>query len=321
MAILLDIEHVHKHVHAGFWGTRTPILHDVTIQAHAGETFGLLGPNGAGKTTTLKIATGLIRPTKGSVTLWGRDPKLASVRSRIGFLPESPYLYGHLSAQEFLRYCGSLYGMPELLIRARSAPLLERVGLIGVGHKPVRTYSKGMLQRLGFAQALLHEPEFLFLDEPMSGLDPMGRHEIKQLIQELKNEGRTIFFNSHILSDVEAVCDRIAILVDGKVATQGKIKDLLAYHAGAYTLAVKGLDRMGVANLTRVALGVTQDDDGMGYARFVEWDQAVKGAAIARQSGAEVLGIDRQKQSLESYFVKTVAAAKAQAAEPRGKRS
>jgi ABC-2 type transport system ATP-binding protein len=178
-----------------------------------------------------------------------------------------------------------------------------------------------MLQRLGFAQALLHEPEFLFLDEPMSGLDPMGRHEIKQLIQELKNEGRTIFFNSHILSDVEAVCDRIAILVDGKVATQGKIKDLLAYHAGAYTLAVKGLDRMGVANLTRVALGVTQDDDGMGYARFVEWDQAVKGAAIARQSGAEVLGIDRQKQSLESYFVKTVAAAKAQAAEPRGKRS
>ncbi|MBC7543406.1 MAG: ABC transporter ATP-binding protein [Candidatus Sericytochromatia bacterium] len=311
MSILLDIDHVSKHVRSGFWGTKTPILHDVTIQAHAGETFGLLGPNGAGKTTTLKIATGLIRPSRGSVSIWGRDPRLASIRARIGFLPESGYLYAHLTAAEFLRYCGSLHGMPELLTRARSGPLLERVGLFGVGTKLIRNYSKGMLQRLGFAQALINEPEFLFLDEPMSGLDPLGRHEIKQLILELKAEGRTVFFNSHILADVEAVCDRVAILVDGKVASQGRITDLLAYHAGSYTLAVKGLDRMGMANLTRIALNASQDDDGMCYAKFIEWDQAVKGAAVARQSGAEIVGIDRQKQSLESYFVKTVATAKA----------
>ena len=311
MAILLDIDHLSKHVRSGFWGLKASILHDVSMQAHAGETFGLLGPNGAGKTTTMKIITGLIRPSRGSVTLWGRDPRLASVRSRIGYLPESPYLYGHLSGPEFLRYAGNLHGMPELLTKARSGPLLDRVGLGGVGNKAIRTYSKGMLQRLGFAQALINEPEFLFLDEPMSGLDPLGRHQIKLLIQELKAEGRTVFFNSHILSDVEEVCDRIAILVNGKVAAQGAIKDLLSYHAGAYTLAVRGLDRMGLANLTRIALTANQDDDGLCYARFIEWDQAVKGAAVARQSGADIVGIDRQKQSLESFFVKTVNTANA----------
>lgn len=309
MAILLDVDHVSKHYRTGFWAQKTPVLHAISLQAHAGETFGLLGPNGAGKTTTMKIVTGLAHPSKGSVTLWGRSPRMASVRGRIGYLPELPSIHGHLTAQEFLAYCGSLHGQSDLLTRGRIKPLLSRVGLDGVGSKPIKTYSKGMLQRLGFAQALINDPEFLFLDEPMSGLDPLGRHEIKQLMLDLKGEGRTIFFNTHILADVEALCDRIAILVGGRVVAQGRLQDLLQFQAGAYTLTVKQLDRQGLANLKRVALSTSSDDQGFSYASFLEWDLAVKGAAIARQSGADVVGIDRARQNLETFFVKTVRAA------------
>lgn len=201
-------------------------LDGLDLEVFKSETFGILGPNGAGKTTTQKLFLGLMRPTKGSVLLFGGRPDDAAVRKRIGFLPENPYFYNYLTGEEFVRFCGGLFDIPSKVLAERIEALLELVGMIPNRDVQLRKYSKGMLQRIGIAQALINDPDLVLLDEPMSGLDPVGRHQFREIILGLKKQGKTIVFNSHILSDVEDICDRVCILLHGKLVAEGAIADL-----------------------------------------------------------------------------------------------
>lgn len=223
----IEIRGLAKEYPVGFWKRRLrPALKPLNLSVESGETFGFLGPNGAGKTTTLKLLMGIIFPTEGSARILGRDCLDPDVKARIGFLPEQPYLYDYLSAPELLDYYAQLSGVPAGTRKSRIPELLERVGLGDVGKKQLRKFSKGMLQRVGIAQAIIHDPEVVFLDEPMSGLDPLGRYEIRELIQSLKDAGKTIFFSTHILSDAEALCDRVAVIHKGELRGVGVVDDL-----------------------------------------------------------------------------------------------
>src|ERR1041385_758892 len=223
----IEIQGLSKNYAVGFWKKQIrPALKSLELKVNVGETFGFLGPNGAGKTTTLKLLMGIIFPTAGSATILGKDLFDPEIKRKIGFLPEQPYFYDYLSAPELLDYYARLSGVPADLRRRRTADLLDRVGLCDVGNKQLRKFSKGMLQRVGIAQAIVHDPEVVFRDEPMSGLDPIGRHEIRELIQSLKDAGRTIFFSSHILSDAEALCDRVAVIHKGEWRGIGVMSEL-----------------------------------------------------------------------------------------------
>jgi len=229
----IEIQGLSKNYAVGFWKKQQrPALKPLILTVEAGETFGFLGPNGAGKTTTLKLLMGIIFPTEGSATILGKSFHDPEVKKKIGFLPEQPYFYDYLSAPELLDYYAQLSGMPAAERKHRIGSLLERVGLGDVGSKQLRKFSKGMMQRVGIAQAIIHDPEVVFLDEPMSGLDPLGRHEIREMIQELKDAGKTVFFSTHILSDAEALCDRVAVIHKGELRGIGVVNDLRASVAG-----------------------------------------------------------------------------------------
>jgi ABC-2 type transport system ATP-binding protein len=222
----IEIQGLSKNYAVGFWKKQIrPALKSLNLKVNVGETFGFLGPNGAGKTTTLKLLMGIIFPTGGSATILGKDLFDPEIKRKIGFLPEQPYFYDYLSAPELLDYYARLSGVPAAQRHQRIGDLLKRVGLGDVGNKQLRKFSKGMLQRVGIAQAIIHDPEVLFLDEPMSGLDPLGRHEIRELIQQLKDEGKTIFFSTHILSDAETLCDRVAVIHKGELRGVGVVND------------------------------------------------------------------------------------------------
>jgi ABC-2 type transport system ATP-binding protein len=239
--ITISTEGLTKDYRAGFWRHRVRVLHDLNLQVQAGEVFGFLGPNGAGKTTTLKLLTGLIHSTAGSATVLGEPAGTVSVKARIGFLPENPYFYDYLTGFEFLAYCGSLAGLSRVVRRERVHSLLEQVGLSRQGSLQLRKYSKGMLQRIGLAQALINEPDVIFLDEPMSGLDPIGRKEVRDLILHLRAEGRTVFFSTHIIPDVEVVCDRVGIILGGHLAAVGRVDELLASPLEQIEVTISGL--------------------------------------------------------------------------------
>src|SRR5437870_4430299 len=213
----------------GFWKKKPRVgLCPLDLTVEQGEVFGYLGPNGAGKTTTLKLLMGLMYPTGGTAKILGRDISDPHCRERVGFLPEQPYFYDHLTAMELLVYYGQLSGIAAGDRGPRARTMLERVGLRDIERLPLRKFSKGMLQRVGIAQAILHDPDFVLLDEPMSGLDPIGRREIRDLVQELKDEGKTIFFSTHILSDAETLCDRVAVLNKGELRGVGVVAELRA---------------------------------------------------------------------------------------------
>ena len=217
---VLSLKHISKKL-----GKHT-VLSDISLTLKTGEVFGFLGPNGAGKTTTMKTILGIITPDSGSIEILGGRIGDIAIRKRIGFMPENTYLYKYLTGDEFLDFNGSFYDMPQGILETRKNLLLEKVGLTSARHKRLHTYSKGMLQRIGLAQAILHDPEIVFLDEPMSGLDPIGRKMVKDLMSELKNEGKTLFFNTHILSDVESLCDSFGIIIGGKLVAHMNVRDL-----------------------------------------------------------------------------------------------
>ena len=227
MEPVIEIEGLCKDFRVGFWRRRRRVLHPLTLAVHAGEIFGYLGPNGAGKTTTIKLLTGLIHPTAGSARLLGRDLTWVSAKQQIGFLPENPYFYDYLSGREFLDLCGRLFRLPASVRRERMDRMLHLTQLEESADQQLRKYSKGMLQRLGLAQALINDPRLVILDEPMSGLDPLGRKAMRDVILQLKAEGRTIFFSSHILPDVEVLCDRVGILVGGRLRDVGRLEEIL----------------------------------------------------------------------------------------------
>jgi ABC-2 type transport system ATP-binding protein len=225
MEPILKLENVHKSFQAHFWTKKKKILTGISLEIYPGEVFGFLGPNGAGKTTTIKIMTGLLRPDAGTVTVMGGSIDSINVRQNLGFLPESPYFYDHLTGYEFLKNHALLANCRNYNNKINA--LLHKVGLIESRDLALRKYSRGMLQRIGIAQALISNPKLLVLDEPLTGLDPVGRKEIKDIILEQKKNGTTVFFSSHILPDAEAVCDRIGIIMDGEILKVGMLDELL----------------------------------------------------------------------------------------------
>lgn len=239
-SMAISLEHLAK-TYRDSWGRRVVALKDVTLEVEPGEIFGLLGPNGAGKSTTFKILLGLLRSSGGGGTILGHPLGDVAARRRLGYLPENPYFYDYLTPHEFLDTCATLSEAPRKGRRQRIASLLERVGLDPGEKRRLRKFSKGMLQRVGLAQALIHDPELVILDEPMSGLDPVGRRQFRDLITGLRREGKTVVLASHVLPDVEALCDRVGILVDGTLRRTGTVGDLLSSRAHGHELEVSGL--------------------------------------------------------------------------------
>ncbi len=225
--IVLSVERLEKTFKKPFTGRKVEAVRGVSFEVRRGEIFGFLGPNGAGKTTTIKMLTGLIAPTRGRASILGHDVPSPDAMGRVGFLPENPYVYPYLTPREFVSLCGRLNGMSGKSLAREVERVIERVGIAYAMDRPVQNLSKGMLQRTGFAAALVHSPELLVLDEPMSGLDPVGRKEIRDLIVEESQAGRTVFFSSHILSDVEMLCDRVCILRKGEVVAAGTVAELV----------------------------------------------------------------------------------------------
>jgi ABC-2 type transport system ATP-binding protein len=242
--VALAVRGLRKTVHVGFWRRPVEILRGIDLTVRRGEVVGLLGPNGAGKTTTVKVALGLMRPTAGSVELG------VAGLSRVGYLPENPYFYEYLTGREFLAFCARLFGLGGREREERVARLLADVGLERAADVQLRKYSKGMLQRIGIAQALVNEPELVLLDEPMTGLDPVGRVEVKRIIQRLHGRGTTVLFNSHILSDVHELCSHVAIMREGRVVWDGEVAAALAQAATLeefFMRVVGGGEAAGVA--------------------------------------------------------------------------
>ena len=240
--VIVEVAGLVKDFRPGFGVRRKRVLHGIDFQVRRGEVFGFIGPNGAGKTTTLKILMGLIRATGGRAEILGHDVGETAFRRHIGFLPEGPYFYDFLTGREILRFYGKLAGTEDRNREQRIEEMLEWVGLSPAADLRLRAYSKGMLQRIGIAQALIHDPEVVFLDEPMSGLDPVGRKEIRDLILRLHGEGKTIFMSTHILSDVEVICDRVAIIAEGRIVHEGDAHVLLESESQLFDIAVSGLD-------------------------------------------------------------------------------
>ena len=239
---VIEIENLTKDFSIGFWKKR-PLrgLDNLCLQVHKGEIFGFLGPNGAGKSTTIKILMNLLHPTSGKARILGEPVDRVSMHQEIGYLPENPYFYDYLTPTELLTYMGRLFGLCGSELSRRVEGLLDNVGLAEARNLQLRKFSKGMVQRVGIAQALINDPEMVFLDEPMSGLDPLGRMEVRRIITSLKAQGVTVFFSSHILPDVEALCDRIAILNKGKLQEMGALEDMLRVGIAGYEIILSGV--------------------------------------------------------------------------------
>lgn len=295
-----------KVYRAGFWlNQKIESLKKCTLTIYQGETFGLLGQNGAGKTTLLKTLLGIVRPTSGRGLILGQPLGDRTVKQRIGYLPENAYYYDFLTGWEFLQMTAGLFQIPESVQRQRIPQLLEMVGLAqsAAKKKQLRQYSKGMLQRIGMAQALINDPELVFLDEPMSGLDPMGRYQMREIILSLKAAGKTIFFNSHVLSDVEKICDRIAVLAQGELISIGSLDELLG-TADTYLVKGRGgkleILKKWVPDLEFVTEGIGSMDD--------TWQGHLKGdlqdfLASLRLMQAQVISLNLARPSLEEYFM------------------
>jgi ABC-2 type transport system ATP-binding protein len=300
----IEIENLTKDYEVGFWRKRkVRALDGLSLSVEAGHIFGFLGANGAGKTTTLKLLMRLIYPTAGSARILGHDIRDVSVHARIGYLPENPYFYDYLTPREFLDYCGQLFGLDQQTRRTRTEELLARVNLDSRSWKrQLRKFSKGMLQRVGLAQALINNPEVVFLDEPMSGLDPVGRREVRDLIASLRAEGKTVFMSSHILSDIEVLCDSVAILKHGKLAHAGSIEQLRAQEANLIEVVATGAEPEVLKQKLGEHARVTADASGV---RIQVQDEKEVDAVIAalRQSNGKLVSVQPVKQSLEDLFV------------------
>src|SRR5215469_6754969 len=296
----LEILGLSKNYPVGFWRkTLKPALHPLHLTVNEGETFGFLGPNGAGKTTTLKLLMGIIFPSSGSARILERDFHDPELRKEVGFLPEQPYFYDYLSAPELLDYYARLSGVPEVERRRRIPELLERVGLGDAGKKQLRKFSKGMLQRVGIAQAIVHDPKLVFFDEPMSGLDPIGRREVRELIQGLKDEGKTIFLTTHILSDAESLCDRVAIIHKGELRGIGVVEDLTAKTADKTEVVWQGAHALPALSNLLAEEHITGDI----VRCVVSSEQVDLLLEKLRQHSAHIISVTPILGTLEDYFV------------------
>jgi ABC-2 type transport system ATP-binding protein len=294
---VLTVEKLSKQYRGDIARRRTWAVTDASFAVRRGEIFGFIGPNGAGKTTTIRALMGLIRPTAGRCTILGHEVPSRVGRERVGFLPESPYFYDYLTPTELLDLTGRLFGIDRATRKKRAAELIERVGLADAANRALKKFSKGMLQRAGLAQALMNEPELIILDEPMSGLDPIGRKEVRDLIQDLHRRGTTVFFSTHILPDVEAMCDRVAIISAGKVHDVGPVSALLGSAVVGTDVVVRTTEEVALegANIRRVDDIVT-----VSLGPSADVNQAVT-ALCAKGS---LLSVTPRHESLEDVFLR-----------------
>jgi ABC-2 type transport system ATP-binding protein len=300
-------EDLTKDYAVGFWRKRPyRALDRLSLEVRAGEIFGFLGPNGAGKTTTLKLLMQLVFPTAGRARILGRPVGDIAVRRRIGYLPENPYFYDYLTGEELLSYFASLFGYRGADRRTRVERLLDEVGIAGERRLQLRKYSKGMLQRVGIAQALLNDPEVIFLDEPMSGLDPLGRREVRTLMLRLRDQGRTVFFSSHILADAEALCSRVAILAGGRLTAGGSLGDMLAFEVRGWELVVSGLSADALRTLAPGVRRATPIADGR-YALEIAPETAPERVlADVIAAGGRLVSLNPMRETLEDLFIRRV---------------
>jgi ABC-2 type transport system ATP-binding protein len=300
---IIRVERLSKEFRQGFFMRRVLAVKDVSFQVERGDIFGFLGPNGAGKTTTIKVLTGLIRPTAGRAELFGETAPSRRALARIGFLPENPYVYPYLTPSEFVQLCGRLSGLSGRAARDRTKQVLQQVGVAYAADRAVRRLSKGMLQRTGLAAALVADPELLILDEPMSGLDPVGRKEVRDLIVDERRRGRTIFFSTHILNDVETLCDRVAILRKGEVVVSGRISELLRRDARRTEVTLSGEYQALAGSFEQEGLTAKQ----VGGMLVVLVEGADKVSQVLTQALAAGLTVEQvvpRHETLEDLFVR-----------------
>ena len=303
---MIKTENLEMEFKVHFFSKKITALKGLTMEVRKGETFGFLGPNGAGKTTTLKILMGLIYPTSGKAWIMGRELGDVSVKKNVGFLPEQPYFYDYLTAGEFLDFYGRLFSIGRAERQSRIGSLLDMVGLSPARDLQLRKFSKGMLQRIGIAQALINDPELVVLDEPMSGLDPIGRKEVRDIIMRLKDEGKTIFFSTHILPDVEVICDRVGILVKGELRAIGAVGELLGgMEARSMEMTVEGLSQEDVERLR--ALSDNLVIRGRQAVAFLgDPEKAHRAKRLVFEKGGDIVSLIPHKGSLEDIFVEEV---------------
>jgi ABC-2 type transport system ATP-binding protein len=295
----LCVRDLQKTFHPGLFERDVAALKGLDLEVERGEIFGFLGPNGAGKTTTIKVIMGLVIPDAGEITIGGHPHDSLVARRRVGFMAENPYLYTHLSGREYLRFSAELLDVDASEIDDRAAHALDQVSMTRSGDQTMRTFSKGMLQRIALAQALLGSPELLILDEPMSGLDPIGRRDVRDLILEQREGGVTVFFSSHIIPDVETVCDRVATVIDGRVRGVGAVRDLLAREVERYELTFTGLDP---GSIRTPLAAVHRGSDAVRVSVDAEQrDELIRELAGA---GARQVGLTPVRSTLEDLLVR-----------------
>lgn len=308
MKYIVEIENLTKDYEVGFWKKRkVRALDGLDLQVEGGQIFGFLGGNGAGKTTTIKILMSLIFPSRGSAKILGRDISDFKMHQKIGYCPENPYFYDYLSARELMNYFGELFGFGAAKRNQKTEELLTKVGLEEKDwNRQLRKFSKGMLQRVGLAQSLIGEPEIVFLDEPMSGLDPMGRREIRELIAELRTQGTTVFMSTHILSDIEALCDNVAILRKGRLAATGNLHQLLTESGErqSFEINVKGVSAEILKNSINGLPGAAISAKAGGATILISDEKDIdKILQLTRENGGNLVSVQPVKQSLEELFV------------------
>lgn len=310
MEYIIEINDLVKDYETGFFKKKKVRAVDgVTLSVRGGQIFGFLGGNGAGKTTTIKMLMSLLYPTSGTAKILGQDISDFTMHRKIGYCPENPYFYDYLTPRELLAYFGELFEQDKTAIKARTEELLEKVGLEERDRsRQLRKFSKGMLQRVGLAQSLINDPEIVFLDEPMSGLDPIGRREVRELIASLRDQGKTVFMSTHILSDVEALCDEVAILRKGKLAASGTLDELLVSQAEnqVFEITLRGLSGKGFALPGVDSSQIVARGHGITI-RVDDESQIESVLAEARKQGGHLVSVQPTKQSLEELFVATTA--------------
>ena len=310
MPAAIRVEELTKDYAIGFWRKRPyRALDQLSLTIDTGEVFGFLGPNGAGKTTTLKLLMQLVYPTSGRAEILGHPVGHVATRQRIGYLPENPYFYDYLTAEELLSYFAQLFGSPAADRAKRVGALLDRVGIGAERRLQLRKFSKGMVQRVGIAQALINDPEVIFLDEPMSGLDPLGRRDVRSLILELREQGRTVFFSSHILADAQALCSRVAVVAGGRLAASGRVSEILAFEVRGWELVMSGVGPEVIARLAPASRKIVEISPGR-YSIELALDQPPERVlAQLTATGASLVSLNPVHDTLEDFFVKRVAEA------------
>jgi len=302
MADAIKIENLKKSFRLGFIPKTREILKGISFSVKEGEIFGYLGPNGAGKTTTIKCLLGLIFPDAGTIEIFGQPHLSTRARQALGFLPENPYFYDYLTASEFLAFYADLFGLPRDEKEKRIARLLKLVGLERAADLPLRKYSRGMLQRAGLAQALINDPKLVVLDEPLGGMDPLGRKEIRDIIVRFKDEGKTVFFTSHILQDIEMICDRVAIIVGGRIVKEGGLRDLVSEKVLFTEVTVSGLPPQTFAGLGE---SVSARGDRV-FLKVYDEARVDEIVGLIHDRKGRLISLSPRTETLEDIFVDTV---------------